>query len=146
MRIKFQVMFVRANPGVHDVLEACNAAFAQLDADGSGYLSHKEFMDLLRGITGEACSAKMLKRLLRLVDVDQSGRVDLEEFLRFAAPTFNNDLDTLDYVNMDSRIKTMVKNRDTSTSGAANGESHDAVTEAGTASSVGNGHSSSLEA
>ena len=86
LRDHFQAMFVRANPSTSDMLDACFQAFAQFDADGSGHLSHREFSELIRHLTGEAASGRMLRRLLRMIDVDASGKVEVQEFLRFAAP------------------------------------------------------------
>ena len=65
LRAHFQTLFIRANPGVRDMLDACDKAFFKADADHGGTLSHKEFAGLIKRITGEAASSKMLKKLLR---------------------------------------------------------------------------------
>lgn len=90
-------MFARANPADGDVLETCSREFARADTDGSGTLSHREFDELIKRLTGEAASARMLKKLLRMVDIDQSGKVEVDEFLKFAAPTdLREDLQQLE--------------------------------------------------
>ena len=92
------------------MLDACDEAFAQVDVDGSGAISHKEFAALIKRITGDAASKKMLKKLLRLIDSDSSGHVDMAEFLRFAAP-IDGDHDHLDRIELERRIAEMVLTR-----------------------------------
>ena len=65
LRSQFQSMFIRANPSTADMLAACFDAFRAADTDASGLLSHREFAELIRLLTGEAASAKMLTKLLR---------------------------------------------------------------------------------
>ena len=89
------------------MLEACDGAFGAADVDHSGTLSHKEFAVLVKRITGDAASAKMLKKLLRLIDVNASGFVELEEFLRFAAPLEDGDGDRVSVGDLEARISTM---------------------------------------
>ena len=86
LREHFHRMFQRANPETADMLEACFVEFQRLDVDGSGHLDHREFAALIRQLTGEAASEKMLRRLLRMIDIDDSGKVEVQEFLRFSAP------------------------------------------------------------
>ena len=92
------------------MLDACDRAFAAADADKTGTLNHKEFATLVKRITGEAASSKMLKKLLRLIDADMSGVVEIEEWLRFAAP-LDGGHDPLDVVELEHRIEGMLQSR-----------------------------------
>ena len=124
LRSQFHTMFVRANPTVPDMLEKCYQAFIASDTDADGSLSHKEFSQLVRQLTGEAASTKMLKKLLRMIDIDQSGQVDVEEFLRFAAPLQSEDgADDVDIEQLEERIDKMMKThvRDSKTRNTQNG-------------------------
>ena len=87
LRGQFQSMFVRAHPDMPrtEILEACDRAFVELDVDGTGTLTRKEFAELIKQLTGHVASKKMLHKLLRIVDADVSGCVCIEEFLQFVA-------------------------------------------------------------
>lgn len=84
-------MFLLANPDETDIRAACRQAFLRADTDKSGSLSHREFTRLVRQLTGRAATKRMLTKLLRMVDSDQSGVVTLEEFVKFTAPVTGID-------------------------------------------------------
>ena len=109
LRGQFQSLFVRANPEVSkaDMLEACERAFVAFDTDGCGTLSRKEFAALIKSLTGDAASKKMLDKLLRLVDVDASGYVCIDEFLHFAAVL--DDHDEYDVAELESRVEQLLE-------------------------------------
>lgn len=108
LRDQFQRMFLRAHPTKDDILEACFEAFVAHDTDSSGRLSHKEFSVLVAQLTGEEASSRMMRRLLRMMDTDQSGEIEVEEFLRFAAP-LEDELESADFniEELEHRIEQM---------------------------------------
>ena len=55
-------------------------AFERFDTDGSGMLSHAELEDVLRHM-GEPLSAREIKRLIGIVDRNNDGQVDMNEFM-----------------------------------------------------------------
>ena len=65
---------------------------------------------LLRRITGDACSAKMLSKLLRLVDVGHAGLVSLEAFLRFVSP-LDEAPDALGVIEIERRVVGILERR-----------------------------------
>ena len=91
LRAKFQVMFLLANPLAVDINKACKDAFHAADKDKGGTLSYLEFSKLVSGLTGRAVSQKLIRKLLRMIDVDQSGVITIEEFVKFTAPVSSAD-------------------------------------------------------
>ena len=116
LRAQFHTMFVRAHDETSDILELCYEGFKSHDVDADGTLSHKEFAHLVRTLTGEAASTKMVRKLLRMIDIDQSGKVCSEEFLRFAAPLDkDHDGRDVDIEVLERRIGLMVQNHERET-------------------------------
>lgn len=67
----------QVDPESEDVIKY---AFDRFDTDGSGKLSHAELEDVLRHM-GEPLSAREIKRLIEIVDQNNDGQVDTNEFM-----------------------------------------------------------------
>jgi calcium-dependent protein kinase len=59
----------------HNLLES---AFKHFDSDGDGFITKEE---LQKGLTSKALEQNAAEEMLRLVDVDGNGKVDLDEFV-----------------------------------------------------------------
>lgn len=51
-------------------------AFDRIDADDSGYISHKNLRDIL----GKQCDAKCVEKILKEIDYDKDGKVSYDDF------------------------------------------------------------------
>ncbi|KAL3835837.1 hypothetical protein ACJMK2_021300 [Sinanodonta woodiana] len=61
-------------------LKAYRDAFDQFDKDGNGYITMSELMTVMKSL-GYNPSKKTLERIIKEVDMDDSGTVDFSEFL-----------------------------------------------------------------
>jgi len=85
LREQFARMFAVVNPGLAStgLSAVCVRAFSDADADGSGQISHREFRLMVQRLTGSTMSLTNLKRVIRVIDTDQSGSINLKEFMLF---------------------------------------------------------------
>ena len=86
LREHFWRIFVLTNTSSEPMEAICEREFKAADADSNGLLSHKEFTTLCRKLLGDTAPKHTLKRILRVIDNDQSGGITLEEFVEFARP------------------------------------------------------------
>ena len=77
---EFQVMFNKYKDGECSVEEGLRILFRTFDEDNSGCLSPEEVRQLLVVQTGLVTDAE-LQRFMKGLDLDDNGRVNLEEFL-----------------------------------------------------------------
>jgi Ca2+-binding EF-hand superfamily protein len=63
-----------------ELLETAKEVFLEFDDDGSGQISLDELSNVFKNL-GQSPSTEDLERLVELVDKDQSGEIDLQEFV-----------------------------------------------------------------
>ncbi|GLT24876.1 hypothetical protein SLA2020_332200 [Shorea laevis] len=63
-----------------------NSAFCTFDLNRDGKISAEEVMEVLRGL-GEQCNLEDCRRMVRAVDTDGDGMVDMEEFMTMMTQT-----------------------------------------------------------
>ncbi|WZZ85553.1 hypothetical protein YC2023_114132 [Brassica napus] len=68
-------------------------AFWTFDLNGDGKISAEEVMSVLRKL-GERCNLEDCKRMVRAVDADGDGLVNMEEFMRMMTQSMNIDVKT----------------------------------------------------
>ena len=91
LREHFWHIFVLTNTSSEPMVALCERECKAADADGNGLLSHKEFTVLCRKLLGDTAPKHTLKRILRVIDNDQSGGITLDEFVEFARPASLRD-------------------------------------------------------
>ncbi|KAA8531704.1 hypothetical protein F0562_006579 [Nyssa sinensis] len=62
------------------------SAFRVFDLDGNGKISAEELMEVL-GRLGERCSLESCRKMLRRVDTDGDGVIDMDEFMNMMTHT-----------------------------------------------------------
>merc|ERR1712097_29224 len=67
----------QVDPESEDVIKF---AFERFDKDGSGKLSHAELEDVLTHM-GEPLTGREIKRLIQIVDRNNDGEIDINEFM-----------------------------------------------------------------
>ena len=74
--------------------EDWSSLFVASDTRQQGFLSFQDFRKTVRraGIPPPVLSDEDLRDIVAIVDLDQSGQIDLEEFLAFLHPTFVPDV------------------------------------------------------
>lgn len=63
-------------------IEEYRAAFQMFDEDGSGSISTKEFIKVLKNL-GQNVTKEEAENLMKELDVDGSGEIDFEEFISY---------------------------------------------------------------
>ena len=86
MFLKLTRLFHKPAPPAAELREA----FLALDEDGSGSISAKELLHVLRAL-GEGISEDEAKELVRLADRDGDGEVDYQEFTKLLTTSLVSD-------------------------------------------------------
>jgi Ca2+-binding EF-hand superfamily protein len=71
--------------------ELCKKAFSKVDIDGSGQIDQGELGDLFKQLTkdmGMEITEDQIKDIMELMDSDNSGQVDFEEFKNIVRECF----------------------------------------------------------
>lgn len=64
-------------------------AFKTFDLDGNGRISAEELLEVLRRL-GEKCSLESCKKMVRAVDADGDGLIDMDEFMTMMTRTMRS--------------------------------------------------------